>query len=192
MSPGQENEQDQSKLNDADYRIVFYEYRELCALERKKSSIYSQLFTIFATGMGGASAFYFNDPGNAFILLIIPVLAIFWGAFTAFNSCYLKVLRTEIKRVEEGVLREKLKTKWFSGKFSSEISGKIVSPLFLLCAVVIIFILYYCLANTGVAIESLNVEKNSVGYFKNIYYGVILLLYIMVIGSFGWVWVKHN
>ncbi len=122
------------------------EYRELCHLERQKSSIYSHLFTLIITILGGFFAFYYQDQEkNAQFLIIVPILFLIWYSFIAFNFCYLLIIRKKLSMIESKYGGSS--AGWYSNVFPKSISSGIAIPLYVICAIALIGMIWYCYDN---------------------------------------------
>ncbi len=108
---------------------LYHIYRAMVGLERKKASIYSSLWTILITGVGGlvSLALFGSEEGsNKYILPMIPPLICVWSAFAIFNYFYLLTLRTYIREIESNL---NIPICWYSDLFSKTISKYAMSLL---------------------------------------------------------------
>lgn len=100
-------------------------YKEAFEVERNKSAIYANLFTIMITCIGGIYGIYFsNMEKNELVLAVIPFFSVIWGAFVLFNVAYLKLIRTYLRKLENILFLNMNNVQWFSIVFQEGISKK--------------------------------------------------------------------
>ena len=167
------------------HKFLDTEYAQLCALERNKSRIYSNLFTIYFLGMfGGVFGYYFQDPtSRSEILAIAPLLILVWAHFIIFNFFYLAVVRRRLREIELN-FHDSYFIKWYSDAHLKYIQRGIFFPLAFISftAIVILHFLCYKYGYSGfsklVSSISTNQTKDAECLYR-LYWATIPIIYIV-------------
>lgn len=118
--------------------MIVTEYTQLCELERRKSTIYSHLFTTFFLLYFFILAYYFYNPiKNSPVMLLCPMLTVVWYSFISFNFLYLRYLRLILSELEKHL---DFKIRWYSNFYTQLISKRASPILFVVCTVIIILL----------------------------------------------------
>ena len=172
--------------------MALEEYIQLCAVERQKSSIYSHLFTLFVTIIGGLMAYYAQNPDkNAKIITIVPLLMLIWFAFILFNNYYLKIVRASLIVIEEK--SDEIQYKWYSDIFKERISLGISKPLYVVCLISLIAVAALCII---IGYEGLiqflqtfetykKMTREQITNVVSIYY-IIYILFVLIAFAAAW------
>ncbi|MCK5612556.1 hypothetical protein KAR91_62370 [Candidatus Pacearchaeota archaeon] len=147
-------------------------YKQVFAVERKKSGIYSNLWTILIGTVTALLGLYYHSknfvlqPQSAaqaatqssaagyihgeIYILVIPFLFIIWGAFIIFNYLYLQATRNFLKDLEEKIFpgEDEKKYHWFNKVYEEKVKRKAAPFLYILAGATLIvsfaFIIILC------------------------------------------------